>query len=69
MNTVIIAALFLVFTSYMMQMNGVEAAKNNSNNRKLRGADNNNNEVDEQVVPVNDGDHRSVCANMGCSCG
>ena len=41
MNTVIIAALFLVFTSSMMQMNGVEAAKNNSNNRKLRGADNN----------------------------
>ena len=43
MNTVIIAALFLVFTSSMMQMNGVEAAKNNSNSRKLRGADNNNN--------------------------
>jgi hypothetical protein len=38
MNIIIIAALFLVFTS-MMQMNGVEAA--NNNNSKLRGADNN----------------------------
>ena len=51
MNTVIIAALFLVFTSSMMQMNGVEAAKNNSNNRKLRGADNNNSNKVHGKIP------------------
>jgi hypothetical protein len=37
-NIIIIATLFLVFTS-MMQMNGVKAADNN--NSKLRGADSN----------------------------
>ena len=51
MNTIVIAALFLVLFTSMMQMNGVEAAKNNSNKRKLRGVDNNNNEVDGQVGP------------------
>ena len=51
MNTIVIAALFLVLFTSMMQMNGVEAAKNNRNNRKLRGADNNYNEVDGQVGP------------------
>ena len=52
MNSIVIAALFLVLFTSMMQMNGgVEAAKNNRNHRKLRGADNNYNEVDGQVGP------------------
>ena len=66
MNTIVIAALFLVLFTSMMQMNGVEAAKYNRSNRKLRGAENNNNEVDEQVVPVtkrNDGGRQSDCAD------